>query len=228
MSTGSLIFSVGHIFLDDNGTPVNAGKVYFYRTGTTTAQNTYSDSTLSTANTNPVVLNSSGRSTTAIYGDPSSGFDYRIRLSTSADSQIWQYDDIKVDGADTATYSEGSFTGTLTGMAAATTGTVNYRIVANAAGTGKNCRLYTTAAITGTSNANTLTMTGLPAACTPSIAVRAPTEVIDSGGAVDSVAVISASGTTITFNVDQPYSSVGFTTSLSKGVEAGWQIEYAL
>lgn len=228
MSTGSLLFPIGHVFLDDNGTPVNAGKVYFYRTGTATAQNTYSDSTLSTENTNPVVLNSSGRSTTAIYGDPSSGFDYRVTLKTSADSQIWQYDDIKVDGAATATYSEGSFTGTLTGMSATTTGTVNYRITANSAGTGKICRLYVSAAITGTSNTTALTMTGLPAAVQPAVAAWVPCTLYDNAVHSIGAASIAASGSLITFYVDAALSSTGFTNSGTKGLIAGWQIEYAL
>src|SRR5688572_14815292 len=158
MSTGALLYPVGYIFLDDDGIPVNAGKLYAYRTGTTTEQDTYSDSTLDTANANPVVLNSSGRCTTAIYGDPSSGFDYRLTLKTSADVQIWQYDDIVVDGADTATLAEGSFTGTLTGMDAATTGTVYYRITANSAGTGKICTLFIIANLQGTSNTTAMTM----------------------------------------------------------------------
>lgn len=229
MSTGSLMYPIGYVFLDDNGTPVNAGLVGFFRTGTSTEQDTYSDSTLDTANANPVVLNSAGRSTTAIYGDPSSGYDYRVRLATSADVQIWQYDDIVVDGADTAAYSEGSFTGTLTGMSAATTGTVTYRITANSAGTGKLCTLYVASAITGTSNTTALTMTGLPAAVSPSGAVRVPCELTDNTtGFVIALAIIAASGTTITFAVDQPFSATGFTSSGTKELPAGWNITYPL
>jgi hypothetical protein len=228
MSTGSLIFPVGYIFLDDSGIPVNAGKVYFYRTGTTTAQNTYSDSTLDTANANPVVLNSSGRATTAIYGDPSSGFDYRVTLKTSADVQIWQYDDIVVDGADTATFASGSFTGTLTGYATPPTGTVSYVVFANSAGTGKLCTLRIGSAITGTSNTTALTMTGLPAACTPAAAVYVPTITTDNGTEVISSATIAASGTTITFACDQPFSATGFTSSGTKALGTGWSITYAL
>jgi hypothetical protein len=228
MSTGSLLFPIGHVFLDDNGAPVNAGLVGFFRTGTSTEQDTYSDSTLDTANANPVVLNSAGRSTTAIYGDPSSGFDYRIRLATAADVQIWQYDDIVVDGADTATLAEGSFTGTLTGMDAATTGTVSYRITANSAGTGKKCKLYSNAGISGTSNTTALTMTGLPAACTPAVAVQVPTVVADNSTNVIGMASITAAATTIVFACDQPFSTTGFTNSGSKGLSPGWQIEFAL
>jgi hypothetical protein len=228
VSTGSLMYPVGYIFLDDSGNPVNAGLVYFFRTGTTTEQDTYSDSTLDTANANPVVLNASGRATTAIYGDPSSGYDYRVRLCTSADAQIWQYDDIVVDAADSATFSEGSFTGTLTGMDATTTGTVYYRITSNSAGTGKICRLYVPVAITGTSNTTAMTMTGLPAAVVPTIAVMAVVPVLENTTGQLGRADIAAAGTTILFTTDLPFSTTGFTGSGSKGLPAGWQMEYAL
>jgi hypothetical protein len=228
MSTGSLIFPVGYIFLDDSGIPVNAGKVYFYRTGTTTAQNTYSDSTLSSANANPCVLNSSGRFTSAIYGDPSSGFDYRVTLKTSADVQIWQYDDIVVDGSDTATFASGSFTGTLTGYATPPTGTVTYAVFANSAGTGKLCTLRVGTTITGTSNATSFTMTGLSAACTPTDDVYVTTQVTDNSTEVVATATIAASGTTITFACDQPFSAAGFTAGNNKALVAGWSITYPL
>jgi hypothetical protein len=228
MSTGALLYPVGYIFLDDSGVPVNAGLVYFFRTGTSTEQDTYSDSTLDTANANPVVLNSSGRATTAIYGDPSSGYDYRVRLATSADVQIWQYDDIVVAGADSATFASGSFTGTLTGMDASTTGTVSYRVFGNADGTGKLCMLNVAASLQGTSNTTAMTMTGLPAACTPSVAVQITCSVADNSTNVVALASIAAAATTITFAVDQPYATTGFTNSGSKGLSIGWSIVYQL
>ena len=41
--------------------PLNGGKVYFYVAGTSTPQDTYTDSTGKTANANPVILDSAGR-----------------------------------------------------------------------------------------------------------------------------------------------------------------------
>jgi hypothetical protein len=227
VSTGSLLYPIGYVFLDDNGTPVNAGKVYFSRTGTSTAQDTYSDSTLDTANANPVVLNSAGRASTAIYGDPSSGYDYRIVLKTSADSTIWTYDDVVVDGADTATYSEGSFTGTLTGFTTVVTGTVSYRVVKNSAGTGKIAHLWIESAITGTSNATSMTMTGLPAAVTPA-ATRLSNvhSVLDNS--VSSIGMSSVGSTgVITFGEGADPTSA-FTGSGTKGLSGGWAISYPL
>ena len=227
MSTGALLFPVGYAPLD-GGAAVPSGKLYFSRTGTATAQDTYTDSALTTANSNPVELNSEGYLDTLVYGDPSTGFDYRVKFTTSADVQIWQIDDVVVDGADTATFSEGSFTGTLTGMDAATTGTVTYKILANSAGTGKECRLSIAAQISGTSNTTAFTMTGLPAACTPTEAVSTVCILIENTTAQLGRAVIAADATTITFATDLPFSDTGFTGGGTKGLHAGWTISYPL
>ena len=47
-------------FFDPNGRPLAGGWVYTYATGTTTPQATYTDYTLSVANSNPVQLDSGG------------------------------------------------------------------------------------------------------------------------------------------------------------------------
>lgn len=228
MSSGSLIFPVGYVPLDDNGSPVAAGKLNFYRTGTTTPQNTYSDSTLTTPNANPVVLDSAGRATTAIYGDSASGYDYRVQLTTSADVQIFQFDDVKVDGANSATIAEGSFTGAITGCTAAVSPAVTYDIVQNSQGTGKVCTLLCAVGATGTSNTTAMTMTGLPSACQPSTAIRVQTTVRDNGSDYNGEVLISAAGSTITFTIDQPYNPSGFTNSGTKGIPGGWSVTYPL
>ena len=227
MTTGALLFPVGYAPLD-GGAAVPSGKLYFSRTGTATAQDTYSDSTLSTPNANPVELNSEGYLDTLVYGDPASGYDYRVKFTTSADVQIWQVDDVVVDGADTATISTGSFTATLTGYATPPTGTVNYVVVSNSAGTGKLCTLRVGTTITGTSDATSFTMTGLPAACTPTDDVYVTTQVTDNSTEVVATATIAASGTTITFACDQPFSATGFTAANNKALVAGWSITYPL
>jgi hypothetical protein len=228
MATGALLLPPGYHPLID-GAVVPSGKLAFYRTGTTTAQNTYTDSTLLTPNSNPVQLNATGGLDTLVYGDGSTGFNYRMRVLSSADAILDTHDDIVVPGAATATLIEGSFTGTLTGMTGATTGTVNYKIVANAAGTGKLCTLYIDATISGTSNTTAMTMTGLPAACAPSVPVRCLCELTDNGqGGLLGLVNISASGTTLSFAIDQPFSSTGFTAANGKGLSAGWQISYPM
>lgn len=116
MAQGSLLFPVGYTPMD-GGAAVASGKLYFYRTGTTTAQNTYSDSALSSANANPVVLNSEGYLDTKVYGDPGSGYKYRVRLTDSADTQIWQVDDVLA----APTQTNGSFTAAVRGGSTAGT-----------------------------------------------------------------------------------------------------------
>lgn len=227
MSTGALLLPPGYYPLIE-GAVVPSGKLAFYRTGTTTAQDTYTDANLSVANSNPVQLNATGGLDTLVYGDPSTGFRYRMRIFSSADVLLDTHDDLLVWGADTPTFAEGSFTGTLTGMSGATTGTVTYKIFANASGTGKVCVLSIATSITGTSNATAMTMTGLPAACSPSSAVWVPTLVLDSGNSNAGAANIAGSGTTITFWTDANLSATGFTNSGSKGIEGGWTLTYAL
>lgn len=48
-------------FFDEEGVPLAGGKLTFYEPGTTTLASTYSDSALSVANSNPVILGADGR-----------------------------------------------------------------------------------------------------------------------------------------------------------------------
>jgi hypothetical protein len=88
-------------------------------------------------------------------------------------------------------FQSGSFTGTLTGMTATTTGTVKYAIVGNL------CNLL--ASFTGTSNAATMTLTGLPAACIPTTAQFIPCIVENNGLALQGAALLAAASSVITF-----------------------------
>lgn len=227
MSTGALLLPPGYHPLID-GAVVPSGKLRFHRTGTTTDQDTFTDADLSVANSNPVQLNANGGLDTLVYGDPSTGFRYRMRVYSSADVLLDTHDDLLVWGADTANYSEGSFTATLTGMSGATTGTVSYKVFANSAGTGKLCTLLVGSAISGTSNTAAMTMTGLPAACTPSDDVLVTCQVLENDTSQLGLAQIAASGTTVTFFTDLPFSSTGFTTSGGKGLSTGWSITFPL
>lgn len=55
-------------FFDENGDPLTGGLVYTYVAGTSTPKATYTDSTATTQNTNPVVLDSAGRASIWILG----------------------------------------------------------------------------------------------------------------------------------------------------------------
>ena len=79
-----------HAF-DANGDPLSGGKLWFYQTGTTTPLNTFSEETLTTANTNPVEADSAGR-----FGDIYLGTGtYKVVLTDDADVAIWTADPVK-------------------------------------------------------------------------------------------------------------------------------------
>jgi len=187
-------------FFATDGTPLVGGLLYTYNAGTVTPLATYTDSTGATANTNPVVLDSRGEA--AIWLGSSL---YYMVLKTSTGTQIWTADNVggvvtlsgvqtltnktfvsPVLGAATATsinfggsslssYISSSFTGTLTGVTATVTGTVKYVKVGDIV-------TISVPTLTGTSNAITKTITGMPAAIRPAATKRAITIVTDNGG----------------------------------------------
>lgn len=77
---------------DNNGRPLAFGKLYSYIAGTTTPTPTFTDSTGSTPNTNPVILNARGEC--ALWLDPTQG--YKLNLTDSSGNQIpgWPVDNI--------------------------------------------------------------------------------------------------------------------------------------
>lgn len=74
---------------DDNGAPLTGGLLYTYIAGSSTAKATYTTRAMSTANANPVVLNSRGEA--IIYG---AGL-YKLILKTSAGVTIWTQDNLE-------------------------------------------------------------------------------------------------------------------------------------
>ena len=88
-----VLFPPNYVFLDANGLPLASASVYFYASGTSTPQNTYSNPALTagTENANPIVLNSAGYSTNMIYG---SDVAYKVNVKTSLGVQVtgWPQD----------------------------------------------------------------------------------------------------------------------------------------
>src|SRR6185312_15497483 len=82
-------------FVDNNGNLCVGCKLFTYQAGTTTKQNTYTDSAGGTPNTNPVVMNARGEAN--VWLDPT--LSYKFVLSPSTDSDpptdpIWTVDQI--------------------------------------------------------------------------------------------------------------------------------------
>lgn len=124
----------------------------------------------------------------------------------------------------------GTFTATLTGMTAATTGTMNYV---------RNGPLVTlrnsVGNIQGTSNTTGMTMTGFPANILPAVSVRAPcSDCTDNGNTNVAALVTTSSGGVFTFQLALTsgsylhYSSNNFTSSGTKGITQGWYMSYVV
>ena len=80
-------------FLDNNGNPLLAGKLFTYVAGTTTNQATYTSSSGTTPHTNPIILDAGGR----VPGGEiwlTDGLQYKFVLKTSTDVLIGTYDNL--------------------------------------------------------------------------------------------------------------------------------------
>jgi hypothetical protein len=82
----------GFQFFDNNGAPLNAGKIYTYQAGSSTPLATYTSSSGLTANANPIILGTSGRPPNDIW--LTEGFFYKFILKDSADVTIQTYDNL--------------------------------------------------------------------------------------------------------------------------------------
>jgi hypothetical protein len=82
----------GAQFFDNNGNPLAGGLIYTYAAGTTTPAATYTSSTGGTANANPIVLDSAGRTPAQIW--LTAGSSYKFVLQTSLGVTIKTDDNI--------------------------------------------------------------------------------------------------------------------------------------
>lgn len=74
-------------FLTADGAPLVGGRVYTYQAGTTTPQATYTDSSGTTANSNPIILDSRGEANIWL-GESV----YKFKLADADDVEIWTVD----------------------------------------------------------------------------------------------------------------------------------------
>lgn len=99
----------GMTYLDANGSPLASGNLHFYVAGAVgTNKTTYSDSALTTANANPVPLDSAGKASVDVFG---SG-DYALVVKDSGGTTIHTFDPLDriVTDATEVTYTA-PFTG---------------------------------------------------------------------------------------------------------------------
>ena len=82
----------GFQFFNNDGLPLNAGKLYTYQAGSTTPLSTFTDSSGLIANANPIILGTDGRPPSTIW--LTEGFFYKFVLKTSADVTIQTYDNL--------------------------------------------------------------------------------------------------------------------------------------
>lgn len=88
----SAFAGVGAQFFNDSGVPLSGGLLYSYAAGTTTPATTWTTNTGTVANTNPIVLDSAGRTPAEIW--ITSGVDYKFILKTSTGITVGTYDDV--------------------------------------------------------------------------------------------------------------------------------------
>jgi microcystin-dependent protein len=82
----------GQQFFDNNGVPLSGGLLYTYQAGSSTALATYTDISGAIPNSNPIVLDASGRLSNEVW--LTYGFNYKFVLQTSAGVTIGTYDNI--------------------------------------------------------------------------------------------------------------------------------------
>ena len=79
-------------FFDNTGLPLNGGLIYTYQAGSSTALATYTDINGTTANSNPIVLDSSGRLPNEVW--LTYGYNYKFVVKTSASVTLGTYDNL--------------------------------------------------------------------------------------------------------------------------------------
>lgn len=82
----------GFQFFSNDGLPLAAGKILTYQAGSTTPFTTYTDASGLIANTNPIILGTSGRPPSEIWLEE--GYFYKFVLTDASDVVIQTYDNL--------------------------------------------------------------------------------------------------------------------------------------
>jgi hypothetical protein len=92
---------------------IPGAKLYFYASGTSAPQNTYSNAGLTIANPNPVVADAGGRFANIFL----LSLAYKVVLTDALDAEIWTADPVQVTGAGTFPANLRSVSGNTTVLA---------------------------------------------------------------------------------------------------------------
>lgn len=107
MADGILIPSLRFQPLDADGHPLTNGYLYSYVAGTSTPLSTYSDAGLTTANANPLQLDSSGRA--VVFLGP---YAYKFLVTDSTGATVFTQDNVQGANLTAASVCNGRLTGT--------------------------------------------------------------------------------------------------------------------
>ena len=83
---------IGQQFFDNNGVPLSGGLIYTYQAGSSTPLVTYTDNGGTTANANPIVLDSSGRVPNEIW--LLQGYSYKFIVQSSTGTSLITLDNL--------------------------------------------------------------------------------------------------------------------------------------
>lgn len=92
-------------FFSDTGAPLVGGKLYTYAAGTSTPLATYTSQAGTSANTNPIILNSRGEADIWL-----SALSYKFALTTDAGAPVWTIDNVEGRADYTVESPDGGFT----------------------------------------------------------------------------------------------------------------------
>lgn len=113
-------------FFTSAGVPLSGGKLYTYQAGTTTPLASYTSSSGSVANTNPVILDSRGEA--SVWLNPTQ--NYKFKLTDANDVEIWTVDNLSgpVSAAALSASTGSSLVGYIRGEAGAVKHTVQDKL----------------------------------------------------------------------------------------------------
>ena len=104
--TGTVMPTPTQQFFDDNGTVCSGCKLYTSVAGTSTPQATYADVALSSAHTNPIILDAAGRATIFL-----SAASYKFQLTDASEATIWTQDHVQATQLSQSLVGETKFLG---------------------------------------------------------------------------------------------------------------------